>query len=96
MSSIARFRAGMMHRVVALTVCAAGALGQGGGIGPGVTPCEKDGSSYEYTESVAGGVRTVTLNVCPNHYHLTDMELNPNYAVTAGTVTLNMPAEPMV
>lgn len=56
--------------------------------------CAEDGSSYEYAETVSGSSRTVTFNVCPNHYF--DMgKLNPNYAVS-GDETYKMPSSPML
>lgn len=57
------------------------------------TKCATDGSSYSYTESVSGSTRTVSFNVCPNHY-FDDGNLNPNYAVS-GDETYTMPASPM-
>jgi len=56
--------------------------------------CAVDGSSYEYAEAVSGDTRTVTFNVCPNHYF--DMgKLNPNYAIS-GDETYTMPSSPML
>lgn len=60
-----------------------------------VTKCGQDGASYEYAEAVSGSTRTIDYNVCPNHYY-DDGNLNPNSPYTRGTVTVTVPASPML
>ena len=50
----------------------------------------QDGSSYSYTESVAGDLRTITTNHCPNHNWIS---LNPNYPIS-GSGNYNIPVRP--
>ena len=54
--------------------------------------CNRDGSSYSYTESISsdGKTRTVVTNFCPNHPYFNN---NPNTANSQST-TLTMPAKP--
>ena len=50
----------------------------------------QDGSSYSYTESVAGDLRSITTNHCPNHNWIS---LNPNYPISDST-NYNIPVRP--
>jgi len=54
--------------------------------------CERDGSTYSYTESVSGNTRTITTNNCPNHPFFNN---NPNTAVV-GSATIKIPAKPQL
>jgi len=54
--------------------------------------CNRDGTSYSYTESVSGSQRTITTNHCPNHPFFNN---NPNTAVSQ-TKTILIPAKPQL